>query len=536
MSKKIAYLLVLLMCSFGAFARNEGILFYKKDIYASADKKKQHHEQMRRYQHAENIWDTMRQHFLMPHYEDLPKVREKIIWYLNNQEVLLRAASRAAPYLYFILQEIRERQLPAELALIPIIESGYNPFAISNRGASGLWQMMPDTATGLGIAQNHLYDGRRDIVTSTHAALNHLIYLQNFFDGNWLLALSAYNTGEGNVLAAIKRNIKAGKRTDFWSLPLAQQTKDYVPSILALAAIIERPEVYQIYLPPVKNAPYLAQIDIGRQINLKYAAKLAGMDIRKMLVLNPGYNQYLTTSKGPFKLILPIQNVIQFSQNFAKSRLSLKLNWLRYRVQPNDTIASISKKFNVAENKILDANAHSSTLKPDMILFIPDEKNDLSPKILKPSLLVNKFKKSAKQTKLTFKPLQKTVKSASVNYILMPGDTVYMIRKHDTIEKIAEKFHVPISDIASINSISASTVKEGKQIIVPTHQKKGKPSKNYLLRPSDTIHVVAKGDTFAGLAEKYQTSEAKIRLLNLKTNRELKEGERLVIPEPMDKI
>jgi membrane-bound lytic murein transglycosylase D len=221
----------------------EGIQIYQKNLQ-SPEHKQMLAEDITRYRNADNLWDVLREEFTLPHYEDNPAVQEKIEWYMNNQDFLLRSATRAAPYLYYILQQVKKRHLPAELVLLPIIESGYNPFAISNMGAMGIWQMMPDTASGLGIKRDSWYDGRRDVIASTRAALNYLAYLQSFFDGNWLLAIAAYNTGEGNVLAAIRRNIREGYGTDFWSLPVAQQTKDYVPRLLALAVIISHPDLF----------------------------------------------------------------------------------------------------------------------------------------------------------------------------------------------------------------------------------------------------------------------------------------------------
>jgi len=304
-----------------------------KNRQISTERKDRLVVEVKRYRNADNLWDILRENFALPHYENIPGVQEKVNWYMRNQDYLIRATSRAAPYLYYIAQEVKTRHLPAELVLLPIIESGYNPFSISSMGASGLWQLMPDTATGFGVKQDFWYDGRRDILVSTRAALNYLAYLQNFFEGNWLLAIAAYNTGEGNVLAAIKRNIRAGKNTDFWSLPLAQQTRDYVPSILALATIISHPERYPIYFPPVKNAPYLAQVDIGVQINLQLAAALAGMSYQKLMQLNPGFNRSATAKKGPFTLILPIEDVALFAENLKASPLGKQLPWVNYTVK-----------------------------------------------------------------------------------------------------------------------------------------------------------------------------------------------------------
>src|SRR3990167_6402933 len=322
----------------------EGIQTFQKPILTS-ERKQKLADDITRYRNADNLWDVLSEEFALPHYEHNPLVQEKIEWFMNNQEYLLRSAYRASPYLYYILQQVKKRHLPAELVLLPIIESGYNPFSLSNVGAAGIWQLMPDTASGLGIKRDSWYDGRRDIIASTRAALNYLDYLQNFFEGNWLYAIAAYNTGEGNVLSAIKRNIRGGISTNFWALPVDQETKDYVPSLLALATIISHPDQYPIYFPPIRNAPYLAQVDVGKQISLKYAATLAGISHQKMIQLNSGFGRSSTSTKGPSKLVLPIENIEQFTENLARSPLSRPINWMHYKVKSGDTIASVAKKF-----------------------------------------------------------------------------------------------------------------------------------------------------------------------------------------------
>jgi membrane-bound lytic murein transglycosylase D len=350
----------------------DGIQVYQKNVHLLPSHKQKLADDITRYRNADNLWDVLREEFSLPHYEESYAVQAKIEWYMNNQDYLLRVASRSAPYLYYISQQVRKRRLPAELALLPIVESGYNPFSVSSMGASGLWQLMPDTATSLGVKREWGYDGRRDVIASTRAALNYLAYLQSFFEGNWLLAIAAYNTGEGNVLAAIKRNIRDGKDTDFWSLPVAQETRDYVPSLLALAVIISRPDKYPVYLPPIRNAPYLAQVDVGRQINLKYAAKYAGIDHQRLLTLNPGYNSSSTSSKAPYKIILPIEKVEQFTENLARSSNTQPVDCLHYRVKSGDTLASISRKYRTSVSSIRQMNhLTTASVKPGTNLLIP---------------------------------------------------------------------------------------------------------------------------------------------------------------------
>ncbi len=238
---------------------------------------------------SNDLWDDLRSGFELQHYENSPQVQAQIVWFMHNQGYLNRTTLRAAPYMYYIYQQVKERHLPAELVLLPVLESAYNPFASSNRGAAGLWQLERGTASAFGVKQDWWYDGRRDVLASTNAALDYLTYLQNFFGSNWYLALAAYDSGEGTVQEAMRRNIRSGYNTDFWSLSLPMETQSYVPRLLALAAIIENPQKYSIYLPSISDAPYLGQVDIGGQIDLNKAASLAGISLSELIQLNPGY-------------------------------------------------------------------------------------------------------------------------------------------------------------------------------------------------------------------------------------------------------
>ncbi|OGT38430.1 MAG: hypothetical protein A3F11_09865 [Gammaproteobacteria bacterium RIFCSPHIGHO2_12_FULL_37_14] len=516
----------------------EGIQIYQKNLHLSPEHKQKLADDITRYRTADNLWDVLREEFSLPHYENNPQVQEKIEWFMNNQDYLLRSASRAAPYLYYISQQVKKRHLPAELVLLPIIESGYNPFSLSNVGAAGIWQLMPDTASGLGIKRDSWYDGRRDIIASTRAALNHLDYLQSFFEGNWLYALAAYNTGEGNVLSAIKRNIRGGIDTGFWSLPVAQETKDYVPSLLALAVIISHPDEYPIYFPPVRNAPYLAQVDVGTQINLKYAATLAGISDKKMIQLNPGFSRSSTptstSKKGPTKLVIPIENIEQFSENLARSPLSHPINWEHYKVKSGDTIASIAKKFATSTTAIRKLNHLSkNNLHPGANLLIPanDQPIANSENIVETA---SKQRSSlASKTEGVMQKVAMPIQSLS-QYRLQPGDTIYMVRTKDSLESIAKRFHINSKLLQAVNNISKKKIKPGKQLIIPTHASSmnasSLPSIKKSLQPGDTLYMVRHGDTIEKIARKFHTSPATIRLANLVDDNSLIEGEKLVVP------
>jgi membrane-bound lytic murein transglycosylase D len=517
----------------------EGIKQYQHNVHTDPEHKRKLAADISRYRNADNLWDVLRDEFSLSHYENNPLVQEKIDWYMNNQDFLLRSVSRAAPYLYYILQQVKKRHLPAELVLLPIIESGYNPFAQSNMGAVGIWQLMPSTATGLWVRRDVWYDGRRDVIASTRAALDYLAYLQSFFDGNWLLAIAAYNTGEGNVSSAIRKNIRNGRNTDFWSLPVAQQTKDYVPSLLALAVIITHPDQYPIYFPPVRNAAYLAQIDTDKQISLKSASVLAGIDYKKLISLNPGFSKPgFSETKHRYKLVLPIENVEKFSENLALNFPTSKpIDWIHYRVKTGDTLASISRshkttvtalrKMNHLPKALAKLKRGTTILIPNMQMMAENEVETPEP-VSEVSSTRALAKKAAVATRKVF------TNSPNKTYLVQPGDTVYIVRDTDTLTDIAHRFNVSNEMIMATNSLSSHRVKSGDQLVIPTgHSTKNSPDAVELdndMQPGDTLYMVRKGDTIDKIAKQFKVSPSVIKLANFVDDRTLFEGEKLIVP------
>lgn len=268
------------------------------------------------------LWEPIRAHLqLSAREENQPAVQEQIRWFAKNPIYLKDAVSQAAPYIYYVYAQVRKRDLPTELVLLPIIESGYDPSATnSSSGAAGLWQLMTSTAKGYGVHQDKGFDGRRDIYSSTNAALNYLTYLKSFFGGDWLLAIAAYDTGEGNVQNAIRHNTRQDKNTHFWALPLALETRSYIPRLLALAAIIKNPAKYGVSLPPVSAKPYLELVD-SKSMSLTKVAKLAGMSVKELKELNPGIkNSSAVIKQG--QLALPIDRVALYKQQLAAANAS----------------------------------------------------------------------------------------------------------------------------------------------------------------------------------------------------------------------
>lgn len=262
-----------------------------------------------------DLWSHFRSESKVTDASAIPQVKQQINRYVQYKDKLSKSMANSQPYIYYIYQEAQKRNLPIELALLPVIESGYDPYAYSHKGAAGLWQLMPKTADQYGIPQNRIYDGRRDVIASTNAALDHLTFLHNYFKGDLLLALAAYDSGLKRVTNAIQQNARAGKSTDFWSLPLPKETKDYVPRLLAIATIVNNAERYGVDLPSVKFEPYLTQVNMNHSITLPQAAQLAEMDLEHVYRLNPGFNPWSSITSTSNRLILPVGNAAIFERN-----------------------------------------------------------------------------------------------------------------------------------------------------------------------------------------------------------------------------
>jgi len=462
--------------------------------------------QINQYQYASNIWDTLGSNFDLPdETPENPAVRQQINWYMSHPKYLQKIAEQSKPYLYYIYQQVKIQGLPAEFALLPMVESSYDPFAYSRVGASGLWQMMPGTASGFGLKVDWWYDGRRDIVASTNSALTYLAYLGEFFHGDWLLAAAAYDTGEGTVNNAIERNAKLGKPTDFWHLALSKETESYVPKLLALATIIKHPYEYPIDLPFVKNAPYLAEVNVGSQIDLARAAKMANMSLGQLAVLNPGYNRWATDPNGPHQLLLPIDKAKLFEDKLAMIPKKDLVTWKRYKVKSGDTIGGIAEKFKTSISLIQEVNQmKNNSIHLGHTILIPTSANHITNIVLK------------------------SERDYFTNNHGLPeiNITNYIVKKGDTLDSISKKYHVTPRDIRFWNGLRPDhQLAIGEKFIIwPPHQEH-----HFYKRPTFD-YTVKSGDTLIRIAERYHTSSKEIMQINHMHKSFLSLGQTLTIP------
>ncbi|MGH8433009.1 MAG: transglycosylase SLT domain-containing protein, partial [Pseudomonas sp.] len=292
----------------------------------------------------QDIWDRMRAGFKLQDEIDVnPRIERQRLWFASKPSYLESASGRGSLYIHYVVERLEERNMPLELALLPVIESSYNPFAYSRSDAVGLWQFIPSTGRHFNLQQTSWYDGRRDITASTNAAMNYLSRLHVMFNGDWLLALAAYNAGEGTVSRAIERNQKLGLPTDYWNLPLPKETQDYVPKLLALSQLVMAPEAYGIDLDPIANEPYFEVVEINQRMDLSRVAAMADVDEDELYQLNPAFKKRITLD-GPQQLLVPTEKAELLAANLSMMKPQDLVDWQEYRVRTGDSLHGIANR------------------------------------------------------------------------------------------------------------------------------------------------------------------------------------------------
>jgi membrane-bound lytic murein transglycosylase D len=316
----------------------------------------------------QDLWQRIRQGFAIPDI-DSPLVQRQMTYYAARPDYLQRMFDRSRLYLFHIVEEIEKRGLPTELALLPMVESAFNPMAYSRSHASGLWQFIPGTGRRYDLQQNWWYDGRRDIVDSTNAALDYLTAIYKMH-GDWHLALASYNWGENAVARAVAKNRAAGKPTDYQSLKMPPETRNYIPKLQALKNIIANPDFFNVKLEPIPNEPYFATYDRVVDIDVQLAAKLAEMPVEEFIALNPAFSRPLIRASMTPRIVLPADKVDVFHENLAKLDEKSLVSWQTYYPKKGDTFESIAKKHRMSVAQLKEVNGISARNKvlPTMVV------------------------------------------------------------------------------------------------------------------------------------------------------------------------
>ncbi|MCL4120172.1 UNVERIFIED_CONTAM: hypothetical protein GTU68_040916 [Idotea baltica] len=374
----------------------------------------------------------------------------------------------SSPYIHYVVEELDKRGMPLELALLPVIESSYNPKAYSRSKAVGLWQFMSATGQDFDLDQTRWYDGRKDVVASTDAAINYLSYLHTMFNDDWLLALAAYNAGEGRVSNAIEHNHRLGLPTDYWDLPLPTETKNYVPKLLAVSEIIKNNQMYGIHLASIADKPYFVMIPTKQQLNLKTVAKTTSTTSDELMKLNPGYKHSIMKD-GPSRLLVPVQKAKSVqaslaampSSSYASSASTYTSNSTyrptTYTVHKGDTVHSISQRYNININdlKLLNHIASNNVISLGQTIKIPAQPSQGS------QLSYRDKKRQAyalkkRQELAMYSNKSNTAQHSSIVY--------YKVKQGDSIPAIADRLNISMNDLRVINPQKYSALTPGQTL------------------------------------------------------------------------
>ena len=461
----------------------------------------------------EDVLARLRQGFALT-YDDNARTAAERKWFASHPDYLNRVFTRAQRYLPYIVAELERRNMPLELALLPIVESAYDPFAYSHGRAAGLWQMIPGTAKRFGVKQNWWYDGRRDVVDSTRAALDYLQHLEGLNDGNWLNAIASYNSGEGNVLRAARKNRKANKPVDFWHLKLPRETRMYVPKLLALVEIVADPEKYQVTLPVVANEQQFTVADIGSQLDLALAAELAGVDVDTVYQYNPGYNRWSTDPSGPHTLVMPIDVADQFVAALAEVPASDRVRWKRHKVKDGQAISQIAEQYNTTVSTIRSANnLRGNTIRAGHHLMIPVATKPLSA-----------YSKSA-DARLA-KTQNKPRAGSKIEHVVKSGESFWTISR---------RYKVTHRQLAAWNGMApGDTLSVGRKLVVWTSAELDDPRMSPTAALGNTTrklrYTVRNGDSLYLIANRFRVSIAQLTRWNkIDKNKILRPGQKLTM-------
>ncbi|EKF74899.1 membrane-bound lytic murein transglycosylase D [Alcanivorax hongdengensis A-11-3] len=462
---------------------------------------------------TEDLWVRMRQGFALDLSVQNDRIRIQRDWYARHPQYFMRVTTRAERYLDYIVDQAQERNMPLELALLPMVESAFDPFAYSHGRASGPWQFIPSTGDHFGMKRTWWQDQRRDIIQSTNSALTYLQQLSERFDGDWLLALAAYNAGGGTVSRAIRRNEEAGRPTDFWHLDLPRETSAYVPKLLAIAQIVANPADYNVALHPIPNQPYFATVNTGGQIDLAQAAKLASISVEELYLLNPSFNRWATSPDGPHRLLVPVDKADGFRTRLASLPKDQRMQWARYQIRPGDSLIAIARQYRTTPQVLRSINhLNGNTIIAGRTLLIPG-----------PSASGNSYTLSESQ-RLAQTQARGSEGRQRVNYTVRSGDTLW---------DIARRNNVKVSQLAKWNNMAPrDSLHIGQSLAIWTHGTQ--VASNNADNPNmirKVHYAVRNGDSLYAIADRFNVSVNDITNWNDSVSRKryLQPGQRLTL-------
>lgn len=458
---------------------------------------------------TENLWDRLRAGLRLDEL-DSPLIKVHADWYAKRPDYVARMLDRSRRYLYHIVEEVQKRDMPMEIALLPMVESAFNPQAYSRSHAAGIWQFIPSTGKNFGLKQNTWYDGRRDVTAATQAALDYLEKLHGDF-GSWELALAAYNCGEGCVSRAIRKNAAQGKPTDYLSLPLPPETRHYVPKLMAIKQLVLDPENFGVELVDIPNEPYFTQVSFNAgAMDVNSAARLAGLSVDEFLSLNPAFPRKLIKAGNEVSVLVPVEHAEVFQSNMNSGEWD---SWEPVTAKKGMSVAEIAEQFGTTPERIADHNQlhlRNGRLVKDQVILAPidsSEGNEL------PAATWQEAEADAKQA--TGTPAK-----------------YYVVRKGGTIEYLARKLGVKASDIKRWNKLKSSKLRAGQHLVVrpaTSDASSVKLASTSGKSSGSTRYTVRRGDTLYSIANRFKVSVSELKTWNKLRSNQLQAGKELTI-------
>lgn len=460
-----------------------------------------------------NLWQRIKGGYAMPELNS-PITANHESWYASRPEYVKRMVGRSEKYLYHIVEEVQKRGMPTEIALLPMVESAFNPQAYSTSRASGIWQFIPSTGKHFGLQQNWWVDNRRDVKAATNAALTYLQKLHVMF-GSWDLALAAYNAGEGTVMRAIEKNRKKGLPTDYQSLNLPPETRNYVPKLQAVKNIMTNPEQYGLNIQPIADQPYFTQVTAPRQIDTKLAAKLAGVSLEEFVSLNPEYNRpVLTSTDGEHEILLPVGKDAEFASNLASYDKPL-VSWQTYTAKRGERLDNVARKFGVSLAELKDVNDISGKgkFKSNRPLLVPIQ-GDTEEAVIDT------------EQAISAEPAEESSGTSTRRHT---------VKKGDRLDSIAKRYGTTPKKLMALNHLKSSRVKAGQVLVVQSGSAQDKPSKPTETKSktaSKLYYTVRRGDTLAEIARKHDVAISDLQRWNKMRGSRINPGAKLKIQKP----
>ncbi len=475
---------------------------------------------------TDNLWQRIKHGYAMPELRSQYTTNHEN-WYASRPDYVRRMVERSGKYLYHIVSEVEKRGMPTEIALLPMVESAFNPQAYSRSRASGIWQFMPATGKYFGLSQTWWSDNRKDVTAATNAALTYLQKLHVMF-GAWDLALAAYNAGEGTVQRAIERNRKKGLPTDYESLSLPSETRNYVPKLQAIKNIMTNPQQFGLDIQTIPNRPYFVKVTAPQQIDAHLAAQLAEISFDEFSSLNPEYNRPVIKASGSVhEILLPVNAAETFNNNLANYDKPL-VSWQTYHAKRGERMESIARKFGIGLSQLRNVNGLPSrkNIGKSSPLLVPSNNNDAGQSEIATDENITAV--SVTSNEFTADSYSDEIEPARVSRVR------HTVKRNENLQQIAKRYGTSTKQIMVLNHLKSSRIITGQKLLVTSGNKRSTNNTKFAERSDrkKSHYVVKRGDTLGSIARKFDVAMTDLKRWNNISGSRIVPGHKLTVTRP----